>query len=83
VCAASLVTPCFSSPLRCRRCCAMLSPLQVITASRLCTALPMIASALNDADGTIFPNSVVDAMLIAEAQTLRRTLVLDFEVRLC
>jgi hypothetical protein len=52
-----------------------------MTASRLSTCLPIIADALNSADGMIFPNSVVDGILMAEAQTLRREIVLEFEVR--
>ncbi len=54
--------------------------MQTMTAARLSTCLPIIADALNSADGMIFPNSVVDGILMAEAQTLRREVVLDFEV---
>jgi hypothetical protein len=53
-----------------------------MTAGRLSTFLPIIADALNTADGIIFPNSVVDGILMAEAQTLRREVVLEFEVGL-
>ena len=52
---------------------------RILTARQLAVLFTLVAESLNTADGTIFPNSVVDGILTAEAQALRRCVTLDFE----